>query len=70
MNRNTDALREILEKIVATLETIGNQTSALTASGDPVQAVHEPPGAASIAGNIRSEIRELQILFEEKRKDL
>ncbi len=67
---NADALKEILEKLVATIEALGNQTAALTASGDPLQSINEQPGAASIAGDIRRETMELRKLFDKRVSDL
>lgn len=66
----SDALKEILEKLVATMETLGNQTAALTAGGDPLQAINEQPGAAGIAGEIKRETRELRELFDKRAGDL
>jgi hypothetical protein len=67
---NADALKELLEKLVATIETLGNQTAALTASGDTLRAINEQPGAASIAGDIRWKTMELRKLFDKRVGDL
>ena len=67
---NTDALKEILEKLVATIETLGEHVSALTANGAPLRAINEEPGAAGIAAKIRCETKELRRLFDSRIVDL
>lgn len=58
------ALHDVLERIVAVIEILGNKTASLISSGDPSRVMDEEPGSAAIAGGIRGEVRELREQFD------